>query len=282
MYYSRGPLDISQNSKNRWSAGFKLSIRYQDGHGTCVAPHTGRTHHITRSARISADELGFSKQYTMTGRLRELLYDAGNHAIVNQQMPGLLEEIGAYREKLRADRVAAEKVLSSSFWLYVYDDDRLAYRGLVEYLTRSETNPDLRNLPVAHEAGLNYLYKRLAFIRSHPCTALWYVFWDDVWESNKDLPQVAEYKEQLDPRSSKSIAYQPKKRAELEAWLETNTPDIFDGGKHFISTKVLDALYGRLQQLDQTHKPTGRGVHDRMLSGHSVSEPRGAIEAIPA
>lgn len=46
MFYHNGTLRVAANSNLTMAPGFKVSISYSDGHGTCTAPHTGELKHI--------------------------------------------------------------------------------------------------------------------------------------------------------------------------------------------------------------------------------------------
>lgn len=49
------------------------------------------------------------------------------------------------------------------------------------YLEHSETNPKMKSLLTEHRAGIEFLYKRVAFVKTHPATMFWYTVWSDVW-----------------------------------------------------------------------------------------------------
>lgn len=111
----------------------------------------------------------------MTGRLATLLHDDVNRSKITVNMPNVLGSAQQYRNDLVAERRKKEAVLSAAFWLHVYDNHYITYRELFRYLTTLEYNPVLRSLTEKHKKGLDYLYKRMSWVRSHPCTALWYV-----------------------------------------------------------------------------------------------------------
>lgn len=93
-----------------------------------------------------------------------------------------------------------EQKLSSDFWLNVYDNFGMKYKALCQYLTEAELNPRIRAFPRESKKGLSYLYHRTRYVTSHPCCALWFVFWDDVWENNNKLTILKDKGEDFDPK----------------------------------------------------------------------------------
>ena len=52
-------------------------------------------------------------------------------------------------------------------------------------MTREETNSDLTQVPAEHAASLKFLFAKKAFTQRHPACAFWWVFWDDLYNSNR-------------------------------------------------------------------------------------------------
>mgnify|MGYP007044704818 CR=1 FL=1 len=69
-----------------------------------------------------------------------------------------------------------------------------------QYLTQAELNPRIRALPTENRGGLDFLYHRTRYVLSHPCCALWFTFWDDVWENNNKLTILKDKGEDFDPK----------------------------------------------------------------------------------
>lgn len=64
----------------------------------------------------------------------------------------------------------------------VYNNFNAPREYIEEYLRKHEHNEDLRTLPVAHKAGLDFLYQRVAYVTTHPVAALWWIFFHDLWD----------------------------------------------------------------------------------------------------
>ena len=69
-----------------------------------------------------------------------------------------------------------------------------------QYLTQAELNPRIRALPTENRGGLDFLYHRTRYVLSHPCCALWFTFWDDVWENNNKMAVFKDLGKDFDPR----------------------------------------------------------------------------------
>jgi len=116
-----------------------------------------------------------------------------------------------------------------------YDNEEAMYdrEKLETYLRQSTYNEEISSIPTKHRAGLDFLcaaasvcvgvgvadphvchracrYGRVNWVHTHPCSKLWWVFFDDVWQNNKDLnvfqanPDACKF---FDTRSSDSVAY---------------------------------------------------------------------------
>ena len=70
-----------------------------------------------------------------------------------------------YRNELAAKREAKEAVLSSAFWLYVYENDGQSRTELEAYFAAAERGA-LRGLPEEHREGLDALYGKVRDCRS--------------------------------------------------------------------------------------------------------------------
>lgn len=82
---------------------------------------------------------------------------------------------------------------------------------------------------------------------SHPCAGLWFTFFDDVWENNKDMKAFQGKDDFFDVRKADCIAYQPCSRAALEEKLKGQ--DLLDDSKLF-SKDVLDAFFGTMDEVN--------------------------------
>lgn len=269
MNYTMGRLTVETNNDLLpYAAGFKVSLYYADGHGTVIAPHTRQRVEVRNSATLTMERimpLGIRHDYRRTPELCTLLdYNASLMAGAVRELD---EADAAYRARLRAAREAAETTLRSAFWLRVYDNDGASRHAIETYCSTWETRSALASLPTTHAAGLDYLFGRMRHVQQHPCAALWYVFIDDVWESNRDLAELHRHADALDPRSSRSIAYTPMRRRDLEEFLDARgllRPRLAAqrrrsgkgpacGGRRarqLFHPRLLDVLYARMETLD--------------------------------
>ena len=168
--------------------------------------------------------------------------------LTSQNLTKLNHFFSVQTQGLIAKRLEKEKVLSSSFWYYIYNDEDSDMSKLVAYFTRIETNEVLQSVPEKHKRGLQYLLKRMAVVKSHPCMALWYVFWDDFWDCNKDLEAVKEKEDLFNPKNASSLAYKPRRREELEGILKETG---LLSEKKFFSKDLLNTLYNTLDKKNQ-------------------------------
>lgn len=104
-----------------------------------------------------------------------------------------------YRQRLLRERLEEEQDLNSAFWLYVYDNDGATLDDLEKYFEKVEVKPEMKDLTNRYKDDLHDLYKRMNFVRSHPCSSIWFIFWSDLWESNKHLKKIARIGDDLDP-----------------------------------------------------------------------------------
>lgn len=260
MTYTNGTMNVSANTDKPYSAGFKVSLVYSDGHGIAVAPHTGENIPVTNSYTMagSDERFGLRDDFSLTPQLNKILNETPeNTAKWQAGLPHLDAADREYRAELAKRQYEKESVMNSAFWLQVYDRDDAPREEIEHYLRTYELNPALKSLPDDHAGGLDYLYNRMKYCRAHPCAALWFVVFEDLWEHNKDVECVAAHPELFNPANSSSLAYKPKKRPEFESLMEENGART---ATKFFSDKALDALYARLDELDQKHMEAGTRV----------------------
>jgi len=252
MHYTSGRIDVGQNkAKQEFSAGFKVTCTFSDGYGSARAPHTGQMKEIRATAVLGAAELDIGTDYHVIGKLATILGHPQNVPIVQSNLPRIYAKERNYRIKLKDDREAEEMQLSNSFWLHIFDADGIPRSALEYYFTNFEANPDLRKLPKVHSKALDFLYTRLAVVRSHPAAEFWYVFWDDIWECNCNSMKPFKRKEVeafLNPMSATSIAYNPIPRPELEKKLESFN---LLSKRRYFTPIILDGLYKKLDDIDK-------------------------------
>lgn len=264
--------------------GFKFSLRYNDGHGEARKPRTGQMAYFSNeSTTLSAEAVGFNNKFEVRGtKAAALLNDPKNSRIISTHLPRWRQKCIEYRAKFRKEEADKEATLSSAFWLHVYDASAMSPADLARYLATWETNPDMTGLMEKHKAGLQFLFQRMALLRSHPACALWYCFWSSVWENNANLGAVAGCADILDPRSSKALAYRPMPRDKLEEELEGKP---FRSTRRFVSDAVLDALYEQLNTLNDLHKSKPKqawtGRRPSVVAGGAASAAAAGAVAVP-
>lgn len=258
MHYTNGRMGIGRASKGGEAAqGFSPVLHYSDGQGQARAPHTGQMKQIHGSCDMGAEALDITNEYRVFGKLEMILGHPNNSNIIQGKLPSVYAAERQYRRKVADDRDVREMLMSSAFWLHVFDSETIPRSALAYYFHNFEQNPDLRSLPEDHSDGLDYLYARMAFVRSHPGCAFWYVFWDDVWTCNNQSMGWSgkkanpELRKHLDPASPSAIAYRPMDRPELEALL--SKLGVRSKRRKF-TNEIIDGLYARILEIDAEFK----------------------------
>ncbi len=252
MFYKRCKVAIGAATKLKMSRGFDPSLEYNDGTGSARKPRTGQMAHFSNEhASVGAVKMGLPNDFNpQSGPIMDVLYKPQNMQIITTALPQWHQKCHAYRAELRAQEAEEEGTLSSAFWLHVYDAMDSTQEQLAEYFATWETNPELQNCMQKHEAGIAYALQRVAFVRAHPCNALWYCFWESLWDNNGTLPLLKEHAEVLDPRQSSSIAYQPMKRDKLEALLLEKGVKL-RGTRRWLSDAIITSLYKHMDELSE-------------------------------
>jgi hypothetical protein len=265
MFYHNGVAGVSAVDSKAMARGFNATFRYNDGHGRARKPRTGEmAEFANQSTTIGHSELNIDYDFTQQGKLNELLSDPENAPKIQGKIPEWQATCREYRANYRAEEAAKEKVLSSAFWLYVLDNVDAGMERLQEYFAVWEQNELVKNLPQEHAKGLQFVMQRMQFVQSHPCMALWFVFWDSVWENNNDLKVVKEAAAILDPKSSDSIAYRPMPKEELVPLLH----EAADGlvglnaciSQGFLNEGILDALYVKMSEINKAAEKDGEYI----------------------
>lgn len=250
VFYTQCSVSVSTDDSSKlMAAGFKVAANYCDGYGEAHLPRTGRTEHVSgRSCSMPPSHLGISEDCQPCGS-SDAMFEASVD-VWEPQLPELEANYAAYRQGLIAERTAANEVLSSGFWYYVYNNEHLDLDHLREYLSNNENNKVLVNLVDKQEQGLDFVYKRLAFCRRHTAWGTWWVFWDQVWSHNQHMTKIVALGDELNPDSASSITYRPMPREELEAWLEERGLRGAEGrcpcSKWWLGDKALNALYEKM------------------------------------
>lgn len=255
--YTFGVISVGANSKDHAMAdGFKLLMTYKDGFGDAVAPHTGKTHRLTnRVAAMGPEHVGLTHEMLESPQLQHIFAQTQEHWV--PALSALLEEYRAYRQQLMEKHNESNQVLGDGFWYFVYNNPYLPRSALEWYLQNEELNPLLQELASSQRGALEFLYKRVDLINSHPAIKFWFVFWEDVFARNGDMTRLKPFRAELDPLEPTSICYRVMKREELEVWLKERklrgkplSPlTILLFRKTLFHDKLIQLLYEQLQRL---------------------------------
>ena len=256
MFYHNGTVGVAAVDSKPMARGFNATVSYNDGHGRARKPRTGQMAEFTNeSATIGHGELNIDYDFNQKGKLNELLTDPANAPKIQAQIPQWHSTCREYRTKYRAEEAEKEKVLSSAFWLYIFDNVDAGMERLQEYFSVWEQNEEVKSLPQQHAKGLQFVTQRMQFVQSHPCMALWFVFWDSVWENNNELDIVKDAAAILDPKSSDSIAYRPMPKEKLVPLLEEAAPGLVGTNacisQGFLNHGIIDGLYIKMAELNK-------------------------------
>ena len=254
MHYHNGRVGVGAKDKKKMARGFDVTMTYNDGHGEARKPRTGQMAHFSNEhATIGHAELNIDSQFHQQGKLNELLTDPANVAKIQIKMPVWTQQCQAYRARYRQAEARKEKILSSAFWLYVFDNVDAGLDRLNSYFSTWEQNPAISAIPQEHAKGIQFVMQRMEFVKAHPCNALWFVFWDSVWENNNTLSVISEAAPLLDPKSSDALAYRPMPRDKLQPMLEEaglcQASTCWSAG--FINEGMLDKLYELMDHFNQ-------------------------------
>ena len=293
MHYTNGVITIGANTDKLQAAGFKFSMDYNDGYGHAIKPRTKESYDPKNYHTVKGPgHVGLNDTFDPNDQLNKLFAMEVCQNAINEVMPQLDKEALEYRNDLIAKQKAANLVLGDGFWYFVYNNPNLGRSDVEFYLENGESNPILQKLPEENSDGLDYLYKRLAVIRSKGFqSSFWFVFWDDFWLCNKTMAIVEPRKEYLDPTFATAMCYNYKTREELEeilkSWDMYTELDPDDNmakycplfaGKQLFNPAILDALYARLGGAKLNHKRNS--IAALMRPSEAAAAPLSELEGV--
>jgi hypothetical protein len=233
-------------------------MSYNDGSGQCTLPRTGRLHQVhNKCAVMNEDHIGINNQFTMTASLNQIFSNGKD--IINQYIPPLLNEIREYRDNLAIKSKKSNEILSDGFWYYVFNNHKITRVNLKFYLENEEKNPVLNNFFSEHEAGLDFLYLRVAFVNMNKFAKQWFVFWDDFYAQNKDMSVVEPLADKFNPSLSTALCYHPMERKDLEVYLKSL--GLWEtSSKIYFNDSIMNSLYNSkyLTGIDLITDPTAK------------------------
>jgi hypothetical protein len=258
VFYTEGVLSVGTTDASEHTArGFTPIMSYNDGHGSGVKPRTGE--HFTKTGMHTTkggDHFGLNDKFQMSEGL-ERLFGLGASDIEQRYEPMLQAEQEHRAEVMEKER-AANAVLGDGFWYFVYNDYKLSRENLGRYLANNETNPLLKTLPKDHNAGLDFLYKKLGIVSLSKANEVWYIFWEDFYHNNKDMAIMAEKIPLVDPSRALSLCYRPMERSDFTALMKRHglyqeNEDSYINVyapilcKQYFNKEILDALYDKVE-----------------------------------
>ena len=185
--YKNGVIKVGANTNKVMSAGFDVTMTYNDGTGGARLPNTGKMQYFeNEQAIMGRNHIDLSYDMEESSKLKEIFQNKQDILTTYLQM--IQQEHRIYRNKLISSFEESNSILGNGFWYYVYNRPSLPQDHLEKYLKEDERNPMLRSLVAdGNSAALNFVYKRMNYVRLHPSMALWYIFWDDFYNQNKDM-----------------------------------------------------------------------------------------------
>lgn len=193
---------------------------YNDGSGQVTLPRTGRLHQVHNNrALMDKDHMGINLQFTMTPQLTQIFFSGKD--LINENIPPILNELREYRENLAIKAKKSNEILSDGFWFHVFNNYNISRTNLKLYLENEEFNPVLKTFFSKHEAGLDFLYLRVAFVNMNKFAKQWLVFWDDFYAQNKDMAVMEKLDDKFNPSLSTSLCYHPMERKDLVVYLKS-------------------------------------------------------------
>eukprot|EP01138_Halocafeteria_seosinensis_P014364 gb/GECG01014665.1/.p1 GENE.gb/GECG01014665.1/~~gb/GECG01014665.1/.p1 ORF type:complete len:1030 (+),score=149.10 gb/GECG01014665.1/:1-3090(+) len=250
MTYSKGNVSIGMNSDLPMQAGFKFGLNLTDGHGVATAPSTGEEHTIHNSITLGRDDIGIDDNFNECEALQQLFENEPNNEIWPEGLERWQKKSQDYRHGLIKWRVEEESTLSSAFWLHVYDNDTATREEIEAYFRNFEAREKVKQIPDRHKEGLDYIMNKMNWVNQHPCAAIWYVFFDDLWETNNEVGMIADLQKDLDPSEEGSIAFRPMKREKLEEWLDERG---LRASYRWITPAILDLLFDLMEKTDEDY-----------------------------
>jgi len=151
------------------------------------------------------------------------------------------------RRNLLRERYWDNYSLSWGFWYFVYNNDMFDMAQLEEYFAVFETNPVVQQIPNKYRKELTFMTNMIQHYNSNPCLAFWYVYWQDVFKKNSDLPGIKKNPTSFDPCCSTALCYRPMGRKGTEAFLSN-----LEGGGSPLGKKQsvhLDRLFQRIDEI---------------------------------
>ena len=70
-------------------------------------------------------------------------------------------------------RCKEEAILSSAFWLHIYDNDTATREEIDSYFHNFEARDRVKKIPERHKDGLDYVMNIMDWVNKHPCAAIW-------------------------------------------------------------------------------------------------------------
>lgn len=105
--------------------------------------------------------------------LKQLLGNSPNDKIWPRGLEAWQKKKQEYRENLMKRRCKEEAILSSAFWLHIYDNDTATREEIDSYFHNFEARDRVKKIPERHKDGLDYVMNIMDWVNKHPCAAIW-------------------------------------------------------------------------------------------------------------
>lgn len=143
-----------------------------------------------------------------------------NRDLLDVGIPEVEKRLSQHRHFFAEEAAWKRHVLSYSFLVDVYGNDRLDSKSLEEALDR-EADERTRMMVVNHRGAITFLRERMDGVNRDVVTQWWYCAWDDIWRRNhRTISQLEQHEEDFSPAYRTSICYTPMTRAKLREFLD--------------------------------------------------------------
>lgn len=221
--YRLGRLTIGRNSGLCWkgynfSSGFEVKITYNDGEGQESDGQVRYGQHLV----LTAEDLGITSDFRLTSTLAKLL--RRNRDIIETRLPIIDDSLTHHREYFFNQAQWKNFTLSHSFLFDIVANDTLSSEELDDILHSTEKDSKVKNITRNYSGAILYLHERRATVMRSRITQWWFMFWDDLWRSNRaDIPLLQNQTAAFSPHYRSSICYQPMSRHRLEEFLKDHS-----------------------------------------------------------
>ncbi|GAA5821147.1 hypothetical protein JCM11251_001986 [Rhodosporidiobolus azoricus] len=216
IHFTFAHLRIDRNSTFVWrgmncSSGFHVKLEYGDGVGP---DRDGRpTKH--QKLVLPGSHFGIFDDFNLNQPLATLL--RRNRLIIDRRLPEVDARLQEHRDFFRLEAEKKHRILTHSFFLTIFAEDRQSISQLDFLLHKTEHNPKVRTMAKRYKALFERMEGRMEAVKANDLRGWWYLVWDDLWRRNADV--LKKNPEDFSPHYRSSICYCPMGRSALESFL---------------------------------------------------------------